>query len=299
MVLGPEKLAEIDAELDSFGKSDEALSAVIARAVALARSVDDDELSSLGAGLDEALADARAEAARRAKEAAALPPEARPSAGALAALAAPHQPPANRASAPPPMFEDEQTDVRAAALTEAQLLAADRPRSDRAPQGMSDIAGLSVDELFADAEPEAPVGDGGGLSDLFDDEPLDFGGGAGESPLGDELEPLLAGELAADPVESGSGTREAGPREPAESLPRIGFEDEESTNVLSLGDLDEMSALEAEPVPLGSDEFELLVDEDVLSFDPEDVAPILEDDAGGAVEARPEGGLISRILRRK
>jgi hypothetical protein len=298
MAQTPQRWSEIDRELAAFGKTDAELEAVVERARALVRSLDDVDglLASLGEGREAAVARAR-EAAREAS--------------ATARAAAPSPEPIHPASAPPPDYDDaEATDVRPAAAVEAEQGA---PPSDGPPARSSDITGLSVDELFADAAPSASPedgADGGGLADLFDDEPLSLGEGdedEGFSSLEDQLEgedtsastpPPAAARAPAQPSRPPPPPPSQAPP-PLESFPPIGREDEaeeESTHVLSAEDFEEMMELG------GSDEFELLVDEDVLELDAAEEAPEPPEgdgDEDGGKSGKEGGGLISRLLGRK
>lgn len=241
----PERLSEIDRELDALGKSEEELCAVVERARAWMRSASDldGELASLAEGAREAVA--RAASAARASV---------------------------RDEAPEP-----STSVMRAA-----------PPSE--PPRSQDIAGLSVDELFADAEPSAAApGVNTGLADLFDDEPLAIP----EAPVEGGLADLFEEASPFDPVDArrfddevraaelGSLEDLEPPRPmplsahpPAVDLSPFGDEDDEVTSSFSVTHIERLeaealaeSAAPAEP----SGDFELLVDEDVLELDDGDL----------------------------
>jgi len=279
VAMSPERLAEIDRELDAFGKNDEELRAIVERARSWIRAGDlDGELAALAEGAHGAAARARAEA-----EASVQQETPEPTTSVMEAL--PSEPPS-----PPPPSE---------------------------PPGSEDIAGLSVDELFADAEPSAPTGSSGladlfaeapsapppvesGLADLFDDEPLPFD--RADADLFDAEPTAGADDLGSleDVLEPGS---EPPPMAPSAAPPAalelspFGDEDEEITASFSVRDVDRIEAAAAEAAPKGepSSEFELLVDDDVLELDEEELGDSPGDEP--STETRP--GLISRILGRK
>lgn len=291
----------VDRELADFGKSEQELALVAQRARALRGELDDldAELAGLGEGLDQARIEAAAAAKAWARTAVAPPASPRddddvPS-GLLqipeAELREAKLPPVldlnehDRISQPPGPFADEHTDL----VSREALDEVEPPRD--APARMSDIAGLSVDELFADAE-AAPSSAPGGLADLFDDEEDEDQSPAPSGDLADlfdDEDPLRASDPGLASLESLEASTQiplddadSGElAEPAEALGGLfGEDDEESTGVVRA---DEIHAMEegvqgAEDVPipfedieeLGSGEFELLVDEDVLAFDDED-----------------------------
>lgn len=275
-----ERLAEIDRELDAFGKSEDELRAVVERARSWAASVDD---------LD---AD-------------------------LAALAQ----------------DAHEAAARASATRDSEVSAAP---SEPAPHS-SDIAGLSVDELFADAEPSAgsdsngladlfddvhastgaPLDDGlgdlfddeltassrSGLADLFDDEEPDTGATPAEglADLFDDDTPIAAGpdeglplfddEATAKeevPGESSKPVKSVPPPWPAGELSPFSDEDEEVTGSFSAADVAQLEAQVAESDLAAEPPAELVAQDDV----------VLELDEG-ELELDATPGLISRILGRK
>lgn len=280
----PERLSEIDRELDALGKSDDELRAVVERArswIASARDLDGD-LASLAEGARDAVARAALAAKRSVQEEA------------------------------PEAVEPPTSVMRAAP-------------SDPSPEPVArsaDIAGLSVDELFADAEPSAPTGSASsGLADLFDEEPLALPEAA-ESGLADlfDEDPAAAPfdradadafdeELRAGQTDLGSledvlepsaseppGQLPLSAPPPAVDLSLFGDEDDEITSSFSVAHVERIEAeamAAAPPTADPSGDFELLVDEDVLELDEAD----LEDEGDDPDGTKP--GLISRILGRK
>lgn len=246
----PERLAEIDRDLDALGKSEDELRAVIERARAWVRSASDldGDLAALAEGAHEAVARAASAAKASVRDEA---PE--------------HEPPTSVMRAVPP--------------------------SEPAPRSQ-DIAGLSVDELFADAEPSAAAPSANaGLADLFDDEPLGLPEGQAESGLAD----LFEDESPFDPVDAQRFDDEVRASElgsledlepeplrpmplsahpPAVDLSPFADEDDEVTSSFSVAHINRIEAkaiaestAPAEP----SGDFELLVDEDVLELDEGDL----------------------------
>ncbi len=197
---------------------------------------------------------------------------------------------------------------------------AGQARPDSAPPGASDIAGMSVDELFADAEPAAAAPQGAGLADLFAGEPLP--GEEAAAPSGnladlfaDEQaevdEPTMVGSLADLFTESEEvrlsdldvGASAAAAPGPSTAVldpfsDPFSDEDDEETGHFSPAQMariragERAEAQEEVEVPLDDDDFELLVDEDVLELDP-DAAP-----AGGDEEPQ-KPGLIGRLFGKK
>lgn len=319
MSTSAQRFEEIDQELASFGKSDEELTEVTARAVALARELGDGdgELAGLLDGAEEALAAAREAAKARAIEAsrAAAParplPEVKKRAPKPRPDPAPLEAEATRVQLPPseplaPVSEREQ----ALALDDE---IDDVFGSEPPPLETSDIAGMSVDELFADAEPSAS-GDAQELSSLFDDEDDEDGAEAlrlsdpdlkladieiDEGPTVNDSEAPPPAEAAPVAEEAAAAPKSALPPPPPQSaapppppssrppvvddFPMFGEEDD-ATQIVSADEIEVLS----------DDDFELLVDEDVLEFDEAEAA---EAEAAEGEEA--EGGLISRILGRK
>ena len=273
MPLTPERLAEIDAELDGFGRSDEELAAVVRRANELAASLgeEDGALSELLDGVAEAMAAARAAAL------ADLPARPAPRSVQTTAVgtATPERPEVGSGintpgegdpSALPPLdpFPEEVTKLTSSHDLEAAF----------AEAATSDIQGMSVDELFQDAAPTVPESDASELSDLFDD---------------DEALRLSDPDLGMQPIEvqtPPSPPRSVPPPVPAAAISPPGvefasFEDGE----------EEHTSLEAPMMLDEDDDFELLVDEDVLELEAEEGSEEADEGQGG--------GLISRILSRK
>lgn len=275
----PERLSEIDRALDALGKSEDELRAVVERARAWVRSASelDGDLASLAEGAAAAVARAASAAKASVREEA---PE--PSTSVM--RAAPSEPPPRAPSEPAP----------------------------RSP----DIAGLSVDELFADAEPSAAAGGvNAGLADLFDDEPLALPDAAPESGLAD----LFEEESPFDPVDAKRFDEEVRASElgsleelepeppkpmplsahpPAVDLSPFGDEDDEVTSsfpITQLAKLEEEALAQTAGRGEPSGDFELLVDEDVLELEEGDFQDEPPDEPPDG--AKP--GLISRILGRK
>lgn len=342
MGLPAEKLAEIDEELAAFGKSDEALAGVIERAVALAASLaGDDALGSLLEGRQEALAAAR-QAARDA-----LP--VRPTAAEPVAAFAPASStePFEHATAGggdgeavgsglieipdeelrnanlPPVLDPDESEPPPEALREGSAAATDDIEAAFGVEASADIAGLSIDELFADAEPEtAQTSSVDRLAGLFDD-PRSEAANAEADPeeepkrissvdISDLFDDESEGEIALQPSDPDVALEPVAP-EPApeprtdEAFPVFGSveSEEEATMETRVEDLDVVSG----------DDFELLVSEDVLELDFEE-----EEDEGDAslqdappasaplgpdapeeedTQTSDKRGLISRILGRK
>ena len=275
----PERLSEIDRELDALGKSEDELRAVVERARAWMRSASDldGDLASLAEGAREAVARAASAAKASVRDEAPEPPTS-------VMRAAPSEPPPRAPSEPAP----------------------------RSP----DIAGLSVDELFADAEPSASGGGvNAGLADLFDDEPLALPDASPESGLAD----LFEEESPFDPVDARRFDEEVRASElgsleelepeppkpmplsappPAVDLSPFADEDDEVTSsfpITHLGKLEEEALAQSAGRGEPSGDFELLVDEDVLEL--EEVE--LEDQPPEAEPDGPRPGLLGRILGRK
>lgn len=355
-----ERLEEIDRELEAFGKSDDELAGVTARAVAIAADLGDadGELSDLMDGAEAALAAAREAARERAlavareaapmRERPSLPerpapaPEAEiteadaepaPEAEAEPVAEAEAEPAAEAEAEPVPEAEvagvetpaqtelpPEEAAVAIEAAVDEAIFADDEPTgedltaeaaaldaaidsafgSEPPPTETSDIAGMSVDELFADADPtpSVPPDD---LASLFDDEEPDS-----ESLRLSDPDLGLA-SLEADDLEAASLPNPRAPSSPPpraeappppdrassrppspqlEDFPMFGEEAEETQIV----EPDEVELL-------SDDDFELLVDEDVLEMSGEDAEPPAEGGEGEGEDG--EGGLISRILGRK
>lgn len=337
----PEQLTEIDRELDAFGVNADALRAVTTRARELAASLEGDEaLSSL-------LAEASAAAARAAERASAAVAASAPERPPLtehvpaprpkrperkddpAPAAAKRKskktakktaPPVEAEPAPPPAaelprpdptdFDDEPaTMVMTAAAAVAQA------RADSTPPAASDIAGMSVDELFADAEPAAaPAGQSAGLADLFADEAMP-GDAAAEPPGGladlfaddqpEVDEPTMVGNLAdlfAESEEVRLSDVDASAQGPSTAVldpfdDPFSDEDDEETGHFSPAQMARLhaggraeAAEEEVEVPLDDGDFELLVDEDVLELDPD--TPVGD-------EEPPKPGLLGRLLGKK
>ena len=320
----------VDRELAEFGKSEQELVLVAQRARELRGALDDvdAELAGLGEGLDQARIEAAGAAKAWARSAVQAPAVQAPAVQAPA-MRAPASVPTSRddgdipsglleipeeelrdaelppvldlnehdrISQPPASFPNEHTD-----LVSADGLHEGADATHDAPVRMSDIAGLSVDELFADAEASPPAATGG-LADLFDDEEEVEDSSAlagGLADLFDDEDPLRASDpdlaslesleassqipLEASDLDAASDL-EAGAPEPMGAEPHLGGlfgeNDEESTGVVPAAEIHAMEegAEPAHDVPipfedieeLGSGEFELLVDEDVLAFDDED-----------------------------
>jgi hypothetical protein len=274
----PDRLGEIDRELDALGKGDGDIAGVIARARAIGREVNDLEA--------ELAALARTTTVRElptglyAKRPASAPNEARePSSPPPSEARAPYSSP------PPALVEDEPPTGLVDRPSSEPLSPFDDFTSDPPPESVSepppggaDIAGLSVDDLFADAEPTgmsmAPTA--GALADLFtsDDASLARSSEPDVGGLEAMLEPGLGDATGPDP---------------------FGELEEEHTNIV------------APPIgPPGREptgDFELLIDDDVLSVD--DL--VLEDEESAGEETPPDDeggpekkrGLFSRLLGRK
>ncbi len=310
----PERLAEIDRELDAFGKDAETLATVIARARAVASQLEGDD--GLAALLAEASAAAAQAAERmRAELAASSPvrppirehvPVEKPRRAAAPAEPEPERPKSERPKSERPaaqFFDDDepQTSVmRAAAVEDAH--------------GSSDIAGLSVDELFADAEPTgAAPSTGEGLADLFAEEALPVQqapSGEGLPSLFDDEDPTTIGSLAdlfgeseelrlSDPevqaVEAPAPRPlTMPPPVPAtgQALDLFGDDDEdEETGHFGPAQMATLRSSVGEPEPEeDDDEFELLVDEEILELDSEPPP---------ADEGEKKPGLIGRLLGKK
>lgn len=341
----PERLQEIDEELSSFGKSDEALAEVVTRARALAAEAEGD-LAALVQGLDEARAAASASARAAVRDAVEeLTPDAPEEPEGSGLVEIPEDvirgealPPVldlnehDRMSQRPPKlveeapFVEESTDVHSAEDIE-RAIESSRPPPLEAAAGSSDIAGLSVDELFEDAEPSATTASTeGGLADLFDDEEdLRLSDPDGFQGLEGQLEPAEAEkefELGPPIGEDMDEQTELVRGEDLARFPLVGQEygaptaeheeQEESTMLFSVDELrDIQTENEADAEDLESEDFELLVDEDVLELDIDDAPPVKrsaappppaasdEDDDGEDGGGGKGGGLISRILGRK
>lgn len=305
-----EKLAEIDAELDSFGIPEPQLADVVRRAVELsAELAGDDALAELVAGAREAVAGARAAAK------AARPP--RPA----SPRAAPRS--STRVGAPAPAVDDDEDEPMGSGLVEIpeeELRRADLPpvldlgdadafpSSIPAPSGeldqafgsaaVSDIHGLSVDELFDDAGDAPPPSSGShDLAELFaEEEPIRLSDPAldlesiADGPATEAPAPPRP-RTVPPPVPPGALARHQAAARP----PRLdaGVFPDEETDETMVGSLADLTA--------SDDSFELLVDEDVLELEdvePEASAEGTEPPAGDE-EGERKGGLISRILGRK
>ncbi len=299
MSLSAEKLAEIDAELATFGKSDEVLAAVVARAREIAADLSgDDALAELLEGREEAV--------KAAYEAAKANLPVRPA------------PPRSPVPAPKAGFDEEEAGSGTVELPEAELRQAGLPpvlelgdaqafpedevttlssvppplSASSAPPAAedldeafttasSDIHGMSVEELFADAEPTRAESDPSELADLFDEE---------EVRLSDP-------DLALESLEDDNAATDVPPRPrtvppplPAAAM-KPAFDDGEDTMASRVDDL--LSS---------DDDFELLVDDEVLELDSSEteVPPALTaSDTKDDEEPKKSGGLISRILGRK
>ncbi|MGE0784437.1 MAG: hypothetical protein AB7S26_02025 [Sandaracinaceae bacterium] len=164
--------------------------------------------------------------------------------------------------------------------------------SEPPPAETSDIAGMSVDELFADADPSPSVPPTN-LDQLFEDEADADGPRASDPDVNLGLAAALEGDVASRPpppvAPPPPRPRTAPPPPPPSRMPpppprlqdfaRFDAE-EDATQVVRADDLEELEG----------DDFELLVDEDVLEVNVEETP---------AEDAPKEGGLISRILSRK
>lgn len=297
MAPSADQLAEIDRELTSFGKSDAELERVIGRARTLAAALSGEEgLSELLEGIDEALAKAREEAEASIP---ARPAPYRPAPKTSTAVGTP-------APAPePPDDEDEpigsglleipEEEIRRAELPPVLELPAEPKELEDAfaPAAVSDIHGLSVDELFDDAtgvSEAVPSAGSAELSDLFaEDEPirlsdpdLDMEALESEPPA-----PPPRPRTMPPPLPPGARASKTPPKISASAFPS----DDEPDETLT-GDRSE----------LADDSFELLVDDEVLELD--DLGS--DAPAGDQTEPPPaegdeerKGGLISRILGRK
>ncbi|HEY8429233.1 MAG TPA: hypothetical protein VIL20_12690 [Sandaracinaceae bacterium] len=314
----PERLAEIDRELDAFGKSAEDLRAVVERARAIAAEVDGDEaLAALVAGAAEAAARAAASAREAVAAAAVVRPPIREH--------VPAPKPARPAPGDQPLaFDDDEpsTSVMKAAPVEQAAGAFDddepstsvtsavpfeQEAESAAPLRSPDIAGMSVDELFADAEPAAPVVDAGGLADLFADEVLPVQEPAPEGGLADLFEDedaTTVGSLAdlfdeseelrlSDPELEVERAAPPPPPPPVSSeLPDL-FDDDaedEETGHFAPARMARLEREAAAAAQAGDDDFELLVDEDVLELE-----------ASAEREDAPpkKPGLLGRLLGKK
>lgn len=338
----PEQLTEIDRELDAFGVNADALRAVTTRARELAASLEGDEaLSSL---LAEASA-AAARAAERASAAVAASAPERPPLTEHVPAPRPKRPerkddpapaaakrkskkpakkaappveaePAPPAAAEPPRPAPTDFDDEPATMVMTAATAAAQVRADSTPPAASDIAGMSVDELFADAEPAAPAaGQSAGLADLFADDAMP--GDAAAEPSGgladlfaddqpEVDEPTMVGNLAdlfaeSEEVRLSDVDVDASAQGPSTAVldpfdDPFSDEDDEETGHFSPAQMARLhaggraAAEEEVEVPLDDGDFELLVDEDVLELDPD--APAGDDEP-------PKPGLIGRLLGKK
>lgn len=299
----PERLADIDRELDGFGKSADVLAGVVARARALAAGLEGDE--ALGALLAEA-ASAAAQAADRTR--------------AALEAAAPVRPPirehvpvqVKKAPRTEPLgFDDDEPDTSVMSALSVERGAA--KRKDSSPPHSSDIAGLSVDELFADAEPSGPAQPAGsGLADLFDEdevvpvqEPASDGGLADLFEAEASAEPTAVGNLAdlfgeseelrlSDPELEAEAVPSAAP--PADTfLDPFSDEDDEVTGHFSAEAMARIERAAQQQEAEAEDDFELLVDDDVLELD--EVEEITEGDDEPEQPKKP--GLFGRLLGKK
>ncbi len=288
MARSADQLAEIDAELAAFGKSDAELREVVARARALAAALAGDEgLGELLEGTDEAVASARA-AARSARPP--RPISRRPAPATSTAVGAP--------APPPPVDDDVAIGSGLLELPEEELRRAnlppvlelrDEPASD-AP-GAGDIAGLSVEQLFDDEAAtgtEPPSSGALDLADLFaDEEPIRLSDPEVDvEALERALPPPPApprGRTVPPPVPPGAA---AASRRPPTVRPAALAAEDDADETLT-GSRAELA---------GDDDFELLVDDDVLELEDSDEGtdPPPADEPG-----ERKGGLISRILGRK
>lgn len=318
MEASQERWAAIDRELDALGKSPAELAAVIARARALASSIDvDAEL--------EALANAREPSTDRIS-AIDIEVELEPTAPADQTLLI---------SRDAILGEDFEAEPLAAAPTGSSSgglsvdelfddpeLAPPTPATSSSVGELFDAgseppltpsaAGLSVDELFADAElasAEAQT-EGGGLADLFADEPTHQAGAAPSSladlfgddepleAMGDDagLADLVEGEelrLSDPELDLLEDVVEAPAEPPAEPM----VVERPRTMPPPLP-----SQRPPPPPPVAAaavDEFELMVDEDILELDDEDIEPEPPREPPRSQPPEEKGGLISRLLRRK
>ena len=323
MGLSPERLAEIDGELDSFDKSDEELADVVRRAVEVAGSFEDIDgtLDALGEGLEEAIAAALAEVVRS---------EAVTSPGRVEAEGKKSKKKSKKKKKKSKKKSKAPSEAPVAAEPEAAEAApeelAPEPTDEARASLLSDIAGLSVDELFEDAEPSNANLEIDGLGDLFD-ETLSVPPEAAERDdlsLEQSLEP--PGSLSSPPYPAPEPAGSVPPPPPPRrsslppikasapppppglsaplrpSLPKFDEEVVESTSEISAEELDAMSVDDV----FDEDDFELLVDEDVLVMDEEGMDEKAESaplegftDEMPEEEGDDEGGLISRILGRK
>lgn len=296
MAPSAEQLAEIDRELASFEKSDADLEAVVSRARALATALaGDDALSELLEGLDEAMAQAHAAAK------ASLPPRPAPrrkTAKTATAVGTPAPRPAADDDEPlgSGLVEIPEEEIRRAELPPVLELPSEPKQLDDAfgEAAVSDIEGLSVDDLFGEESTAASaegLADGGSsdLSALFAaDEPirlsdpdLDL-----ESLESEPPPPPPRGRTMPPPLPPGA---RASVKPPA--VARSAFPAEDEPDETLTGDRSELS----------DDSFELLVDDDVLELDDlagDGTEPPPKSDGDGDGDER-KGGLISRILGRK
>lgn len=289
MVLTPERLEQVDRELSTLDPGDARRRAVVDRACAVVASLTDVDatLASLAADRRETVARPVASAGRDQPVATEeedtspvtdVPPDLL-TAEALAAL----PPDPSLPTMPPGLGSELPPDLRA---TDPPELGA--PSSS--PSGAaaeSDITGLSVDELFADAEPSpATLGEDSGFADLFEDEPLTLSAAPDSM---DSLEAQLEG------VDTHRSTPQVTTDSALDEYPAIGDEDPSKgarAHVLSEDDFEDMIDLG------GSDEFEELLDDEIQELEsaqPDHVAPGESDE-----EAKGHrGGLIKRLLGRK
>lgn len=264
--MSPDRLGEIDRELDALGKSAGDLAGVIARARELRRAIDDvdGELEALGRGIPMTARHAREEppTALISRAPSSMPPADEPPT-ALVARAPSSVPPAEVSNEP--FISDVPPDV-----------------PSEPPPGGADIAGLSVDDLFADAEPTGAsmAPSSGELADLFTSDAMVAR--PSDPELGSGLEGILE-----------PGFTDLPP--PAENEP-FGELEEEHTSIVS-------PPVEARPRGEPTGDFELLIDDDVLQVDDDDLEAIEDepgeeppDDGSGGDKKR---GLFSRLLGRK
>jgi hypothetical protein len=309
------KLDEIDRELESFGKGDELLGAVLRDARAAAPQGLD--------AIDAALAELGVAIPPRART---VPPEgarARPATWERPARSEP--PPEDgsglvevpeevlRAEALPAVLElpeassapreadrfDDSTDVRDPSSLEDELFGGDEPATgetgleDASPSEQRASATTREDRPLADLFDDAPsveaAADGsGGLADLFDDEDLSRPEAepAAHEDLSDLLSPELQSELAADGLASLEEEPERTAIFTSEEVRAIRSSAappraEERALDAQLDHLvgDALSEpIEPAEMPMSGD-FELMIDEDVLVLD--DDGEVADDEVAG------------------
>lgn len=318
MALSAERLAEIDAELEAFGKPDDELAGVVERAKRLAATLSgDDAPVELLEGLDDAMA-AAAEAARSSIPKLPAPMRRRPATGSTsigspAPAAQPDDEPEEpvigsglveipedelrKADLPPVLelgpkgesgFPDERTDRVEAEDFEAAVGGA----------ANSDIRGLSVDELFADAadDESGPMS----AADLArftldeDEESIRLSDPELELEAIEEAPPTPTTpprpKTVPPPLPPGA---RAARKPPAMDLRAFDEDESDSTQVMTAADLGGLG----DDSDDSDDDFELLVDEDAIDHEE---APTEVDEQTDVQDPEASGGgLISRILGRK